>query len=342
MALDDRAGSAAVDHVKSCPSCQERLEEMRRDAAFAGGLLGVDSLGLEGRTMPEGAVRRQTGSLWRTGRVRAGSIAAAAAVVVAVLAFTPVGSFAAGLLTIFEPQSLVGVVVPSGEGQQILSTLNNLGTVEGSLKPAASPVASAQAAAQSAGFTAEVPSYLPPGVSGQPSYVLVAARTVTFTFSQTKAAAWASSKGETLPPMPQGMNGATLTLKTNPVVIEGFTAASSDPQPFLVAQSPVPGLESTGPTVTEIEHYVANLPGIPSTVRQQLLTLGSPETTLPVPIPAGTAVSSPISVNGTAGLLVTATGGGLRAIAWQAGGMLHLVAGDASTADLLHVAASLN
>lgn len=340
-ALDGGAARERIsDHLEGCATCRAVMDGMRRDADFARSALAVDGLGLE-KAPAFAGVRSVRRRFWQSAPGLAGTAVAVAAVIAAVFAFTPVGSMAAGLLTIFQPQSVVGVVLPPGEGRAIVSTMNELGTVEGNLKIVGEPAASAAAAAQAAGFSAEVPSSLPSDVTGGPTYLVVPARNITFTFSQAKAAAWAAKNGKTLPAMPPGMDGATLTLQTEPVTVEAWQSASANSQPFLIAQSPAPVVTSTGPSVAEIEQYVANLPGIPAGVRAQILSLGSPATTLPVPVPSGTT-ATPVSVNGTSGLLLGADGGGLKAIVWQAGDTLHVVGGAESEATLLQVAESLH
>jgi len=334
MALDDAEVKGRLrDHLEVCPDCRAELEKMHRDARFAKDALGADGIRLphgEARIRLRAKTERPVGAI----RARVATAAVAIALIACILAFTPVGSMATGLLNIFEPQAVQPIKLNATDLADMVSVLSHLGTVQGDVNPQMEPMSSRDVAESAAGFALSPVSALPVGGLGTPSYAVAGSNSVSFTFSEAKAEAWEASKGETLPQMPQGMDGAILNVKTHPVLMEVWQRGASGEPTLLVAASPDPTVTSTGPSASEIEGYVAGLPGVPPSVAAEILALGA--TTLPIPV--GAASGTSVQVNGHDGTFVTSQS--LRALIWQSGGMIHLVGGRLGEAELLEVAQS--
>src|SRR5437764_1481523 len=77
-----------------------------------------------------------------------------------------------------------------------------------------------EARAIAGGLKPPVVTKLPAGVSTTVTYGAMSEAEATFTFSADKAKAAAASHGKTLPALPKGMDGATLTITVGPAVGE--------------------------------------------------------------------------------------------------------------------------
>lgn len=146
---------------------------------------------------------------------------AAVAVVVALLVFSPLGTFAQGFLNLFTPKQFVAVPVTQGD-MQTLPDLTDYGTMTQNAPSKPQRVDSAAAAAQAAGISVLTPATLPASVPNTASYYVMPANTNSFTFSAEKAKQTAAAKGLTAPAMPANIDGSTLTVKTNAVAIVSY------------------------------------------------------------------------------------------------------------------------
>jgi len=283
--------------------------------------------------------------------------AAAAAVLAAAVVFTPVGSYAEGILTIFTPKQVAAIPVSQQELQS-LPKLNNYGTFTMPTHANGKQVTSAAEASSLAGYSVLVPSSLPKNVPTPARYEYAPGQSASFTFSAQKAEATAAKQGKQIPAMPSNLNGSTLVVTTKPAVMTTYTNGTFDPksaksvdektlasqnaQILIIGQMPAPVVTSTGASASEIEQYLLAQPGISPDLAQAIRAIGDPTTTLPIPVPVDRAASHSVQVQGVTGLAVadqTGLGGG---IIWEKNGFVYGVAGTYSESDLLSVANSLH
>jgi Putative zinc-finger len=288
------------------------------------------------------------------------TVAAATVALAAVVAFTPVGSYAQGFLTVFTPQKIAAVPITSAELKS-LPDLNNYGTIVQPTGNQTKEVATAADAAAAAGIPVLVPATIPAGVPSTASYEVIPSQTGAFTFSAAKARATAAAQGKTLPAMPANVDGSTLQVTVGAGVVAIYQANVTGPSAtgektasgatkqetqqvpaLIVGQAIAPSVTSTGASVAEIEQYLLAQPGISPDLAAAIRSIGDPTTTLPIPVPINRAISHPVNVQGVSGLSVadsTGLGGG---IIWVKNGMVYGVAGALSESDLLDVANSLH
>jgi hypothetical protein len=131
-------------------------------------------------------------------------------------------------------------------------------------------------------------------------------------------------------------------LDAGPAVFVSYAgAAGSDLPPLAVATMPRPTARSTGASISQIEAYLLNQPGIPAPLAEEVRLLGDLRTTLPVPVPKGASVRS-VQVAGWPGVLLADSSNAAGAVVWEDGrGMLHVVAGILDSQDLVNVADQL-
>jgi hypothetical protein len=275
---------------------------------------------------------------------RIAGFSAAAALVLAV-AFTPVGSYAKGLLLIFQPQSFQAVPLARSE-VGALPKLGALGNLQGMQRLRLLPVANVAAAQAAAGFQVAVASDLPAGFDA-PVYGVLPQNTDSLTLSASKIADYAAQHHVQLPPLPADLAGSTISVTTGPAVVTlygrsltALTAGSGMPQ-LLIAQAPAPKVYSTGATVQEMEQYFLSVPGVSPQLAAEIKAIGNPTRTLPIPIPLGKVGSQPVAVQGAQGLAISAKTGIGSGIVWQKGGMMYAVLGSLPESELLTVAQGL-
>lgn len=143
------------------------------------------------------------------------------ALFIGALVLTPLGSYAESLLTLFTPKQFVAIPVTQDQ-IRTLPDLSDYGTMSEPPQPQVQHFTDAGAAAAAAGMTVLTPATLPAGNTGPADFMVQSGATGSFTFSATKAAAAAAAKGETLPPMPANIDGSTLIVTTNPVVVATY------------------------------------------------------------------------------------------------------------------------
>jgi hypothetical protein len=115
--------------------------------------------------------------------------------------------------------------------------------------------------------------------------------------------------------------------------------------PVVIAQSRAPVVSSTGVSVQQLEDFLAAQPGIaehPDLVAE-IHSIGDPVAAgeLVLPIPAGYATSTPITVNGRQGQLVTDKTSVVRAVVWEKGDTVYVVGGHLDQSAVLAIAATL-
>ncbi len=389
--LDEPVAVAVVDedHATRCMRCQARTSLMRQDDAAL--TLALDShvevapavalerLRTAERVAPALASARAPGRRGREavlGRPRLRRpILRPTTVITSVLVLMGGATAAAAtnLVPIFEPESVVPVVIQAGDivGLQALS---RFGTVTGTSKLDLTPESSASALASAAGFslpTVTVPSGLP---TGSPSYWLVSPESAQLQISVAKAQQAAIKDGNSVPPAPPGVDGSVLQVATGPGALElwglqlpGFTGGSdrlfggssssassgsggstgapastgntaqvSDLPQLAVAEVKGPSVSSSGVDLSALESYLLSQPGISSQLAAQIRAIGDPSSTLPIPVPPG-ATSSSVNLNGRTAVVLAAGGDG-NAVVWAENGRLFAVLGQASASELIDVA----
>lgn len=289
----------------------------------------------------------------------------AAAALAGALILTPVGSYAQGFITIFQPKQVAAVPISQGELQS-LPDLADYGTVTKPTRQKGQEVSSAAAASAASGMKVLVPGALPTGIPTTATYEVMPGQSGSFTFSAAKAQAAAAAKGKTLPPMPANIDGSSIQITTGPAVatvyvdkaaakaaeskaeqsksetVNAAEVASSVGPMLIVGQTTAPEVKSTGVSAAELESYLLDQPGISPDLANAIKAIGDPSSTLPIPIPVSKASSHNVQVQGVTGLAVadsTGLGGG---IIWQKDGMVYGVAGTLTENQLIAVANSLH
>ncbi len=371
-ALDAERAETVASHLARCSTCRAEEAEWRAVAlgtqtAFAGGsaargLLDRVWLQIDGdarashRPPARGGRRllpRSLGArLWTHPRGLAAGITAAACFLLGAFA----GARADNLFDIFKPQQFAAVPV-SLQDLQNLPDLSNYGTLTSNTAPLSQITTydTPEAAAAAAGIAVHTPDSLPAGVSVAPAYTTVPGASASFTFSAAKAEAAAAAHGKSLPPMPAGLDGATLQLVTAPVVlaIYGGPSAAGSSQPasndgfasvpvLAIGQTTAPKVVASGASASDIEHYLLSQPGISPQLAGAIRALGTPGDTWPIPIPVNAARSHPVQVQGVKGLAIGDSTGLGAGILWQKDGIVYAVAGTLSEQELLSVANSLH
>lgn len=285
--------------------------------------------------------------------------ALAAAALAAALVLTPVGLYAQGFMTIFQPQKIVAVPL-TDEDLKSLPDLQDYGTVVQPSHATARHFSSAAAAAAAAGLPVVSPTTLPPGLPTTVHYEVIPGSSGSFTFSAAKTRATAAAKGKPLPPMPANLDGSRIEVTTGPVVLAIYSDHSSAPSTpkahgetastvgtaldhvLIIGETTIPTVQSTGASAQEIEQYLLAQPGISPQLAEAIRAIGDPTTTLPIPIPVNRAASHQVQVQGVPGLAVadsTGVGGG---VIWQKDGKVYGVAGTLPESQLIAVASSLH
>ena len=337
--VDDPDARSGVDaaHLEGCAECGARFKNISDDARSIVSLLAVPEARVDvGRAFERVmSDRKSQPALVRfpipgvsTRPFQLAFVAAIAAVALVVVAFTFSGFF-------FKPTTVKTVPVTVAD-MQALSQLAEYGTLTWTKQPqfqAATNAADASAIA--GGLKPPVVTKLPAGVSTTVTYGAMSEAEATFTFSADKAKAAAASHGKTLPALPKGMDGATLTITVGPAVGEIYgnlkenSASSSSinlPQ-LIVARSTAPTAKSTQVTVGQLEAYILDQPGISPELKKAIKAVGDPSTTLLIPIPVEYATSKDITVQNVPGVALGDNTGVGSAVVWVKGGSVYVVAG---------------
>ena len=339
--VDDQDALTGPDarHYETCTECQTRYASFADDARLAAGLLAMPDLKVDvgsafKRVQTAPAAKPRFGI--RLPIVRPamrpilGGLAAAAALVL--LIGTGV---AQDLLAVFQPSTITPVPVSVADLQS-LSGLDTYGTLTWTTKPQPQIVTSAAEAASVSGLAVPVVGSLPAGVSKTVTYSAMPQAVGVFTFDAAKAAAAAAAAGKTLPPMPSGMDGSTLTVTVGPAVVEVFgdlnagsgsgTTHLNIPQ-LVVAESTAPLVTSSHSSAQEIEDYLLKQPGISPALAKAIRAVGDPTKTLLIPIPIEYATSTTVQVQGVDGVALGDNTGLGAAVIWIKNGTVYGVAG---------------
>ena len=341
-------------HYVDCAGCQARYSGMADDARAVATLLAAPELRLDvasalKRVEAAPAAKPRFGFslpiLSPASRpMFAGLAAAAVLVALVVTAF-------AEILPLFQPKTVEPVPVTVADLQS-LSALSDYGTLTWTEKPTPQIVLSAADAQNvAAGMHAPAVTYLPSTVSSTVTYAAMPKAEAVFTFDAAKAADAAAKTGKPLPTLPAGIDGAKLTVKVGPAIIEVFgnlkqsssaNASSNDinlPQ-LVIARSSAPVVTSTQVSAQELENYILSLPGISPGLASAVRAIKDPSTTLLVPVPVEYASSSKVKVKGVDGVALGDNTGLGAAVIWI-NGDVFVVAGSVSQIDVLKIAEGL-
>jgi len=269
-------------------------------------------------------------------------LAAAAGVVIVATTLTMTG-VADSILQIFEAKQFAAVTVTPTD-LQTLGQLSEFGTLTWSSQPQPHQVATQVQASAETGLPA-ISVTVPASISGAARYGAMTRTTATFVFDASKARASAAKLGRTAPPMPAKLDGSTLLLSGGPAIMITYgteSAASGTPGNVLVVGvAKAPTVSSDGASVAEIQAYLLSQPAISPALAAQIRAMGDPASTLPVPIPVGQATATNVSVHGTTGLFIGDSTGLGSGVLWQQGGLVYVVGGTLTQAQVIAVANSL-
>ena len=350
--LDDPDAITAPEreHFSTCADCKARRDSLGADARQAADLLAVPATGFDAaaaykRITAEPARPRfgfRLPIIKQSARPILGGLALAVAVAVVATASVNVSQ-------IFAPKTVTPVPVTVAE-LETLPDLGAYGDTTWSQKPEPQIGITKAEAEKVAGFSAPNVGSLPAGVSSTVTYAAMPQATGVFKFSAAKAEAAAAAKGKTIPKMPAGMDGSTLTLVMGPALIvlygdlpQGANADASQltlPR-LIVAESKAPSVTSTGVSVKELEDYLLAQPGISPQLAADIRAIGDPTTTLPIPVPIQFATSSKVQVQRVQGVALGDNTGVGAAVIWIKSGNVFFVGGSLKQSEAIAVANGL-
>jgi hypothetical protein len=348
MAVPDRDRR----HLAGCDRCQAESGEVAADAAVASRLLAappdVADVDLEWIMLQERlreadapgrpaapAARRMPRRLVH---VSLGTGTAVAAGVVAL----GVGA-AAALNSVYAPTHVAPVTVSPAD----LTAVENIAGLSGSqlsgnLPPSGSrKLAFGELSWTSAGAPQQVssiarasalthlaysaPATLPAGVGPARNIAVAPQVTATVRFS--------ASAGPTI-------GGSTLEVTAGPAIVVQYGSRSGQDglTTLVIAVMARPVASSTGATASQLEAFLLSRPGLPHGLAQELWLLGSPGTTLPVPVPPGMSAQQ-LKIDGAPAVLVTVPSRVASGVVWEGrDGVVHGVGGLLDSGDVLGVA----
>jgi hypothetical protein len=336
-------GEAEREHVKACSSCLSRLAAAREDAEAVAAALttgvapDVDS---GWRRLSHGLATEQPPAATRPARRWRAAATSPVVAGVGVLALLVGGSAAAAndWLQIFRTEQITPISVTAADLVRLpdLSGYGDVTGVEGSPGPRVRAVPDASAAERATGLAAPEVDVLPQGVTGDPQFRVGSRVRAVFTFSEEKAAATAAEAGESLPPPPPGLDGATFRLVAGP----GLAMVWSDDRglpALVVGRAVAPSVYSSGIAFDTASDYLLSLPGLPDNLASQLRSLSGDGTTLPLPLPAGVETES-ADVAGASATVFSSGDGTIAGVVWVDDGVVTVVAGTVSADEALSVA----
>lgn len=354
MVDDPDVARGDTAHLDSCPECQTRFKLVSDDARSIASLLAVPEAPVDvarafNHVMNAPAARPRLGFRLPIARPGSRPVVLALAAAIAAVALLA-GVIARDATLTYTPNTVTAVPITVAD-MQALSQLADYGTVTWTKQPALQIVTSASdAAAVAGGLKPPVVSNLPKGVSTNVTYAAMPQAIAVFTFSADKAAAAAARQGKTLPALPKGMDGAQLTVTVGPAVGEVFgnlkqpsesdTSQVNLPQ-LVVGASSAPSAMSTQVTVKQMEDTLLAQPGISPELKAAIKAIGSPGTTLPIPVPVQYATSRNVTIQGVNGVALGDNTGVGSAVIWVKNGVVYAVAGSIKQSDAINIANNL-
>ena len=136
------------------------------------------------------------------------------------------------------------------------------------------------------------------------------------------------------------IGGSTLEVTAGPAIVVQYGSRTGQDglTTLVVAVMARPVASSTGATASQLEAFLLSRPGLPHGLAQELRMLGSPGTTLPVPVPPGVSAQQ-LKINGAPAVLVTVPSRVASGVVWESrDGVVHGVGGLLDSGDVLGVA----
>ncbi|MBI4900978.1 MAG: hypothetical protein HY829_10930 [Actinobacteria bacterium] len=336
---DDHAALAA--HVRGCLDCRRAVRELRLAEAVTS-----DALSLLDE--PAAAPARVSNDAYeivdppvrtrRWGRIASGAAAVALAVG---LTLPPAGpAVAGGLLSMFHSRSVTEVTISNADARQVATVLQKLGVTTGTPSSSFAPVASLADAQAKVAYPVAVPRQVdvPAGLVTTPTVGYLAKSDLTVAFDAARTAAYLQASGSSTQ-VPAGLDGEKLVLHFPDAVALQYKGANE--QLLMVVSAGAFEASTTGPLdVGQLRDFLLKVPGIPTSLTNQLGHVDLAAGALPLPIPVDQVRGTKTTVNGHSAVLVASSGMG-SAVAWQAGDRLTGVAGTYGSDVVLKVAAGL-
>jgi hypothetical protein len=337
-------------HLAGCGRCQAESGEVAANAAAASRLLAappdVADVDLEWimlqerlrepdapgrpaapRRMPRRMVKLSLG----TGTAVAAGVVAlgvgAAAALNSIYAPTHVAPVTVSPADLAAVENIAGLSGAQLSGHLPLSGSRQLAFGEVSWTSAGRPqqVSSIARASALTHLAFSAPATLPAGV-GPASGIAVAAQvTATVRFNASAGPA---------------IGGSTLEITVGPAIAVqyGSRTGQDGVTTLVIAVMARPVASSTGATASQLEAFLLSRPGLPAGLTQELRMLGSPGTTLPVPVPSGMSAQQ-LNIDGAPAVLVTAGSRVASGVVWESrDGIVHGVGGLLDSGDVLGVA----
>lgn len=337
-------------HAALCDVCRARGAAIEADARLAArtlaGAPAVDPARAFARVQQR-ITERAMRPLW----YRPLAACAAAAAFVLALIFTPLGGYARSFLTIFEPQQFQAIQVSRADLRdlRLLPQADDVGTqrvVRKSVRTKYGSIASAQ---KRSAFALLKPSVLPAHFGTVHEYSLMSPGEMTFTFSAKKARAFVQRSGKSLPPMPAGLDGATIRLQTGDVFNAHYEASEQTPKTkrrgplasFELIEAQRPRVTSSGTSLDTLEQYLLAMPNVSPRLAEQIRALGDIGNTLPVPVAIDKQSAQSVTVQGVKGLAIGDNTGLGAGVMWEKNGIVYVVTGPLSMNDVMAVANGL-
>jgi hypothetical protein len=336
---DDHAALAA--HVRGCLDCRRAVRELRLNAAVTSDALSVldepaataARVGDDPYEILDPPVRTR-----RWGRIASGAAAVALAVG---LTLTPAGqAVAGGFLNLFHSRSVTEVTISNADARQVATVLQKLGVTSGTPSSSFTPVASLADAQAKVAYPVAVPRQadVPAGLATTPTVGYLAKSDLSVAFDAARTAAYLQASGSTTQ-VPAGLDGEKLVLHFPDAVALEYKGAND--HLLMVVSAGAFEASIIGPLdVSQLRDFLLKVPGIPTSLTNQLGHVDLAAGALPLPIPVDQVRGTKMTVNGHSAVLVASSGMG-SAVAWQAGDRLTGVAGTYGSDVVLKVATGL-
>lgn len=345
-------------HYAGCARCQERFQNLATAARGAQAALAVPGATVDAdaalvRLQPRLAGQSPRPALHRLPRpnrawaLRLGAVAAAAAVSVTLVA----SGTAQTIIDSFQPVQLQ--VVPIASTDLVgLPDLSQFGDLRVGQQPELKEAASAQAAHALTGLPVIAPANLPSTVDvAKAQYGTLGQASGSFTFSAAKAQAYYASRGKTMPAMPIGMDGSTLSVQGGPAELviygdiprpaagggEGSAGGFQLPS-LAIGVTKAPVVTSTGVTVAQLKDYLKLL-------APQLATaidaVGTSSGSFPIPVPVDKVDQVSVRIGADNGVALGDNTGLGSAVVWETKGNIWAVGGTVTRDQAIAIANAL-
>jgi hypothetical protein len=350
---DAKTGADAA-HLESCVECQARLRAVSEDARAVASLLAVPDVNVDvarafGKVSSAPSAQPKFGIRFPLVRPASRSLIVAFAAVVAALALVVTAVAQGGFSS--TPTAVKPVPVTVAD-MQALYQLSDYGTVTWTTKPQLQLVTSADQATTTPAVSLPKVGYLPSTVSNTVTYATMSTAVATFTFSKDKAAAAAAKHGKTLPPMPKGMDGATITVTVGPAVAAIYGNMQQPPRgsditdanlpQLVIAKSVVPTVSSTQVSAKDFEDYLLKQPDLSQELKDAISALASSGTLLPIFVPVKFASHESTTVKGNPAVALGDNTGLGSGVVWINGKYVYVVAGTIKKDDAKTIANNLS